>query len=390
MPKVTYHEYRPGRWVKLVDGKAVGPATAEEVAQWRREKAEQSKIWQDVVEEATDAASQPEQADEVTIWQDVVSQVSVPESKSARPPRAATPTRKPAEPEPTPPATIDEAIWSARHGKPVVVRDGRVVTADTGEKPAAPPKTKPAPAKSVPAVEAAQPEPAHKPTEAAKAEPTPAVKITAAAKAEQPVRRRKEVAPVETPTRPEPVPTAEPVPAKAPAKPKRKRMRAAPAKEAAQPQPVPAAEARSAAEPEKPARKRVKTPPARKAAKPKPTPTVTAAPPAEATEVEPQPTTRARRTPRTRSTAARRRKGVPPPTPKGFGPSYLWMMAGAAEDLPTAVRGGLARYEERFNEPAGAVLCHADDLPTLEGAGLPVDVRQGNGVPPGSFWIGSK
>jgi len=66
------------------------------------------------------------------------------------------------------------------------------------------------------------------------------------------------------------------------------------------------------------------------------------------------------------------------------------MMAGAAEDLATAVRGGLARYEERLNEPAGAVLCHADDLPTLEGAGLPVDVRHGKGVPPGSFWIGPK
>ena len=38
MARITYHEFRPGRWVKLVDGKAVGPATEEEVAQWRREQ----------------------------------------------------------------------------------------------------------------------------------------------------------------------------------------------------------------------------------------------------------------------------------------------------------------------------------------------------------------
>jgi len=66
------------------------------------------------------------------------------------------------------------------------------------------------------------------------------------------------------------------------------------------------------------------------------------------------------------------------------------MMAGPTDDLLTTVRSGLSRYEERFNEPAGAVLCHADDLPILEQAELAVDVRQGKGVPPRNFWIGPK
>ena len=36
---VTYREYRPGRWVKVVDGEMVGPATLEEVAAWREAQA---------------------------------------------------------------------------------------------------------------------------------------------------------------------------------------------------------------------------------------------------------------------------------------------------------------------------------------------------------------
>ena len=77
-------------------------------------------------------------------------------------------------------------------------------------------------------------------------------------------------------------------------------------------------------------------------------------------------------------------------SPRGFGPSYLWIVAGPLDDLASTVRSALTRYQERFNEAAGAVLCHADDFPALESAGLPVDVRQGKSVPPRNLWIGPK
>ena len=49
MAELRYLEFRPGRWVKLVDGQVVGPATPEEAAAWKRELAEQVRIWEDVV-----------------------------------------------------------------------------------------------------------------------------------------------------------------------------------------------------------------------------------------------------------------------------------------------------------------------------------------------------
>ena len=52
MPKITYLEFRPGKWVKLADGKIVGPATAAEVAAWKQEKAAPTRIWEDVVKTA--------------------------------------------------------------------------------------------------------------------------------------------------------------------------------------------------------------------------------------------------------------------------------------------------------------------------------------------------
>ncbi len=67
---------------------------------------------------------------------------------------------------------------------------------------------------------------------------------------------------------------------------------------------------------------------------------------------------------------------------------YLWIMAGAADDLVTIVRSGLARYQERFRQPAEVVLCHMDDIAILEKANLPVDVRQGKGVPPRNSQVG--
>ena len=49
MAELRYLEFRPGRWVKRVDGQVVGPASAEEVAAWKRKLAEQIRIWEDVV-----------------------------------------------------------------------------------------------------------------------------------------------------------------------------------------------------------------------------------------------------------------------------------------------------------------------------------------------------
>jgi hypothetical protein len=65
-------------------------------------------------------------------------------------------------------------------------------------------------------------------------------------------------------------------------------------------------------------------------------------------------------------------------------------MVGATEDLVAAVRGGLTKYEERFDQRAGAVLCHAEDLAALDEAKLSVDVRPRKGVPRRNFWIGPK
>jgi hypothetical protein len=69
---------------------------------------------------------------------------------------------------------------------------------------------------------------------------------------------------------------------------------------------------------------------------------------------------------------------------------YLWISAGQADDLIAAVRTGLARYQERFSHVAEVVLCHSTDLPTLEEAKLPVDLREGKSLAPRNFWIGSK
>jgi len=72
------------------------------------------------------------------------------------------------------------------------------------------------------------------------------------------------------------------------------------------------------------------------------------------------------------------------------GPEYLWFVTAPTDDLIAAVRAGLSKYQERFSQPAGAVLCHAVDLPALEQAELGVDVRESKGVPAHNFWIGPK
>ena len=365
MAKVTYLEFRPGRWVKLVDGKAVGPATEEEVAEWRREKVAPDRIWQDVVEEAEPSEGEPEQAAEAVtaepkaprmeqaeIWQDVLTQAGADAEAGGAPEGLAGEGKAP--------RVEQAAMWQD-------------VLAQAGA------EAQPAAAPHIPrrAEEPATTEISRPP-----AEPRP--------------RRAPKAAPPKAVAEPEPVPTAKAAPAKETAKPRaRRRRKAAPPKTEVEPEPVATAKVAKA----KP-RRATKAVPAEKAAKPEAVPTAAAAPAKVAPEPKPTPgaeavpagkSTPAKPAPGRRRATRRRAKKAPlAASADRLAQSYLWMMAGATEDLSTAVRTGLARYEERFNEPAGAVLCHADDLPGLEQAGLSVDVRRGKAVPPRNFWIGPK
>jgi hypothetical protein len=83
MPKSTYQEFRPGKWVKLVDGQVVGPATADEVAAWTRERATPARIWEDVVrgarpppQKADQGKPQPpaRESHQDSLWKDIVKQ----------------------------------------------------------------------------------------------------------------------------------------------------------------------------------------------------------------------------------------------------------------------------------------------------------------------------
>jgi hypothetical protein len=65
------------------------------------------------------------------------------------------------------------------------------------------------------------------------------------------------------------------------------------------------------------------------------------------------------------------------------------MVAGQSDDLLAIVRTGLARYQQRFERAAEVVLCHSEDLPTLEGK-LSVDLREGKSLPRRNIWIGLK
>lgn len=419
MPKVTYHEYRPGRWVKMVDGEAVGPATAEEVARWQEEKAEQAQIWQDVVQ-GTAPASQPDQAveddrlkrgavrvDEGGIWQDVVSQAGDAPAASA-----SSPVDRKTEPPPL--RTVEDAVRSARRGKPVAVKSGKVVAPDKGQQPDASSATS---------------------TLTSEVGVTPSAPAQQADKPAKPTRKRRRATPErEKPAKPEPVPEPEgedteipPEPViskgeKPPPKVRRRRRKepkvadrtaslesAPPAEGAGVAKPRPAlAGGQPSAEPALTAR-----PPAvEEAAKPRPrrsrkvsgeaakvevVPTVEKPSADEAAADRPQPTREAGviPSPRTRtrrpSSKPRRKRKISPSVPEPRQrPAYLWVMADAADNPSVAVRTGLARYEERFGEPAGVVLCHVDDLSIVEAAGLPVEVREGKSVLPRNFWIGPK
>lgn len=377
MPRVTYHEFRPGHWVKLVDGQVAGPATADEVAKWRRETAEPDKIWQDVVEETTPAQAESVAPQDLVadtgIWQDVVSQVTPPSAKpepAAK--RAAEAELPPAAKAPPPKRAVEPGPRSKAEIAPVSKQ----------AEPSARRKVEAAPAKEAPEALPAAPAKATPVRDFAGPKPTGA-SLDEEAVTSQPVSVRAAMPPSGT--------TAEP----------EVRVKDAASTKAEKREPVRTLEAEAGDKVQPQRRRAGGTAAAKKAAKPKPAPAVEAVSDQKVEETEPGPApivaapvqaTQAKQAPRSRKRTTRRRTraAAGAKSRKAAGPSYLWVMAGPADDLMGAVRGGLARYEERFNEPAGTVLCHADDLPVLEQAGLAVDLRQGKGVPPRSFWIGPK
>ncbi len=454
MLKVTYHEYRPGRWVKMVDGEAVGPATAEEVARWQEEKAEQARIWHDVVRGTTPAPSpdQPAEAggpkrgtartDEVGIWQDVVGQAVDAPAVSAAPQAGAKPG-------PPTPQTVEDAVRSARRGRPVEVKGGRVVLSEEGRRSdaasvASTPTTEAGVVPSGPAQSNEKPAqpirglgreaPVRKRTATPEAVPEPEGEDVAPVvepvmpKGELPPtkvrrRRRKEPEVVDESAGLEAAPPAKGASAAKPRPARRRARTTRPGKpvqvEAAPVTAVPEADEFGSAEPalaeEQPAAEPVPTAGptsiekavklkssrprklSKEAAKTDLVPTAGKLPadetaadslqPEHVAEVIPSPEIR-RAGP---SSALHRRPKTPPsPSQVDLSPAYLWVMSDATDNIAAAVRTGLARYEERFSEPAGVVLCHLDDLPVVEAAGLPVEAREGKGVLPRNFWIGPK
>ncbi len=71
-------------------------------------------------------------------------------------------------------------------------------------------------------------------------------------------------------------------------------------------------------------------------------------------------------------------------------PEYLWVMVESGQSLTDAVSYWAREYENRFQRPPSTLLCNALDLPQLEAAQLPLEIREGKGIPVHHFWIGSK
>ncbi len=432
MPKITFNEFRPGKWVKLVDGQVVGPASAEEVAAWKREKAAPARIWEDVVATAprpelgeakkAQTSTARSQSDESTIWDDLVK-------------RAKPSVRAEGPPGPRPRKEDTDHAEQAEIWQDVVKR---VL------KPAPGPER--LPAREAPA--STEPAPAAKPGPAAKATPSPlatrpqregtTTKRAFAAEAVSPRLADKPPTPAattrpakETPTtkkapgaRPAPKPAtparraakAEKEPARAPAPPE-KAQPAEPLSASKAPVAKPASQ-RPAAKTATKTRGAARAVSAKKATastrrhrapikdtlparlldeieeESAPEVPVEEAAPQARPEVSPisgrasaglkprgSPAMASHRTPR------KARATAPPERPNQL---YLWIAAGQTDDLIATVRTGLARYQERFSHAAEVVLCHSTDLPTLEGAKLPVDLREGKSLAPRNFWIGLK
>ena len=436
MPKITYQELRPGDWFRLVDGKIVRPATAAEVAAWKQEKAAPARIWDDVIATAsrpplgevkvtkppaaktetpagTGARHVPDQS---VLWEDLVKRTKP--SVQAKGPLKPAPHQKdigPAE---------GDQIWQdvvKRSEKPSPRPEPARVAPVSNR---AAPQVKPGPAVKAAPVPAAAPR-AVSPSPAARRpdEGTTTRKAFAAEVASSKlVEKLKPSATVESEQKGAPVkaPSARPVPkptgpvvreAKAEVKPARAPARAQKTSPAEPSSALKAPAAKTA--PEKPATK-----PARKAESAKVAARSKKAAPARrgkpkvrlpaklldeieveetAPAVEPRdevviPRRTARRTATSRpggteSSAARAKARAAQERPNQL---YLWIIAAQSDDLLITLRTGLARYQERFSHPAEVVLCHSGDLPALEGAKLPIDLREGKGLAPRNFWIGLK
>ena len=483
MPKITYDEFRPGHWVKKVDGEVVGPATAAEVAAWKQERAAPARIWDDVV--AT--ASRPPSG-EVKVAKPPAVRVGTPSPVPATTPRVpATAPRvlggvggagAPAQPG-TPKEPDQSTLWEdlVKRARPSVQAEGppeprqRQEDTDWAEQaqiwqdvvkrarrpeaqpeqqsdqgtPISPtaalereskPATRTPPAPTAVAAEATRPVPAAEPegkaTSAEKVFAAEVVSPKLTGKARRPTTAAEpEAKAVQVSTapaaRPAPKPTLRTgLTAKALAKPAKE---PAPAERALPAETPPASKARTArATPQRPVgrterapKAAAKTPsvskPAARGGHPEPAakeslparlldeidgdknlsaakPTKEAASAKGRRQAPPAPG-RERTGPRTKSSPAavsRRTAGKGKPAPPQEQPNqlYLWMSASQADDLIAVVRTGLARYQERFSHAADVVLCHSADLPALEGARLPVDLREGKSLAPRNFWIGSK
>jgi hypothetical protein len=481
MTKISYDEFRPGHWVKKVDGQVVGPATAAEVAAWKREKAAPARIWEDViatasrplldeVKVATSPAVKPEapaepgpleQSHQSTLWEDLVKRttpaVQAEGPSTTRPRKDDTdwaeqaqiwrdvvkrakkpgpqPERQPAQGAPISPTTAEAKPRTAS-------RASRVLAA-------APKSTHPTPA-AKPADEGTSTKKAFAAEIAARKPASKAVEPAAEVKAEKeaaPISKAPDAKPASKPT-----PPASPahdagwsteLTAKAEGKPRRGRVPKVPAAKVTAQTPVAkAAKKAKAAGKAASARKTVAPSERRKTAtkdrlpaklldeiageedRPATAPVEKAVTAGGQDKVSrsgrgkvsrsgrgkvsrpgrgtvsrsgrgrvPLHSGRASAGPKSSRAAASRRtagKGKTAPAQERPNQLYLWISAGQADDLIAAVRTGLARYQERFSHVAEVVLCHSADLPTLEEAKLPVDLREGKSLAPRNFWIGSK
>lgn len=377
MSNIRYLEFRPGRWVKLVDGKAVGPATAEEVMVWKRDLAEQDKIWEDVVKHATPTgslASQPPTQESTTPNADgasgvLTSQLPPPSFPIMLPPesvqesipdvatrfrllrtvedvRGARRTTKSAAHTPVP---MDVTVTASTDVGELVSTGGpslEQITTLVAEKP-------------VDSAEPTQPEETAKSQAESverivQTEQTPVIMSGPAQEAKVPITPRvKTVLDVVSP-----VPESEAASRSG--------------------EPIEAAEqvdvSETASKLEFDADEELES--------------------SSDSETEEE-TAEEDDLPRPRGGVARRRSthtthSASATAVERGGQPYRWFEAAPTDDLVSVVRGSLSKYEQRFQQPAGIVLCHADDLPALEQAGLDVEVRLGKGVPPRNFWVGPK
>ena len=334
MGKISCHEFRPGYWAKLVDGRVVGRATPEEAKAWQREQAEEGAIWEDVLrragppeprpsrsprslprateppgEKPSPPRAKPRPAEAITIWEDVLRQ-----AKPQRPSGVSAPGRPPAEAKPA------KHLPAARAADRLQPRTRPAISQETLPLDSTPP----------------HPEVAEAPRPTVRPVPP---KELAKAKAVLPPTERGATKPkVMTP----PLAGAEPV---------------------AKPKPVlPQPKVQPESEVERPA-------------------------PEKAVMAKPKRRRSSTETARRRTT----KKRAPPPAPRGGASQmYLWIMADPKDNLEGAIRAWLPKYEARFDQAPGAVLCHPQDLAALESANLPLEVRQAKGVPPHHFWIGPK